>query len=278
MIVLPVATSLSISRDEGEEGKREVDRQGKTDVRVSAGGRGVASFPTPRTKRRGLPGAAALPSKASPWDSALTRPHPYCSWCSPPTSARQVRHPKTSTKVPKAAHVVFIDSLQNSNNKRIIYKLHLLHLWSLASEEHLRAFSSHAILHSWYFRSCQVLISEGAGRFLRDLHNFVALLRKSSASEFLKGGRERRSAKCFPRGCSVESSESEEVPEVESDYVRSHFTFLFLYVWFQQRRAFIAITILITMHACILFGQSRCKALNVVWHYIRAFEQCNIKP
>lgn len=52
----------------------------------------------------------------------------------------------------------------------------------------------------------------------------------------------------------MESSESEEVPEVEADYVRLHFTFLLLSVWFQQRSALIGINILLTLYACILLG------------------------
>lgn len=52
----------------------------------------------------------------------------------------------------------------------------------------------------------------------------------------------------------MESSESEEVPEVESDYVRPHFTFLLLSMWILQRSTFIAITILLTMDACIFLA------------------------
>ncbi|TRZ02720.1 hypothetical protein DNTS_004542 [Danionella cerebrum] len=46
----------------------------------------------------------------------------------------------------------------------------------------------------------------------------TALLRKSSAVDFLKSGRERRALRCFNGGCSSEDSEAEEAPEVNSDY------------------------------------------------------------
>lgn len=51
------------------------------------------------------------------------------------------------------------------------------------------------------------------------LFNFLALLRKSSAVDFLRSGRERRAVRCQQGGCSSEDSETEEIPEANSDYV-----------------------------------------------------------
>ncbi|KAI5607040.1 hypothetical protein C0J50_7156 [Silurus asotus] len=47
----------------------------------------------------------------------------------------------------------------------------------------------------------------------------AALLRRSSAADFLKSGREKRAARCANGDCSSESSESEEILEANSDYV-----------------------------------------------------------
>ena len=50
---------------------------------------------------------------------------------------------------------------------------------------------------------------------------FVALLRKSTAADFLKPVREKRAAECFPAGCSMEDSETEELLEANSHFVSS---------------------------------------------------------
>ncbi|KPP62824.1 hypothetical protein Z043_118970 [Scleropages formosus] len=70
------------------------------------------------------------------------------------------------------------------------------------------------------------LLSDGAFPLLAVvLVNYVcvetALLRRSSAVDFLSRARERRSARCLPGGCSVEDSETEEMLEVNSDYEES---------------------------------------------------------
>ncbi|KAF4107065.1 hypothetical protein G5714_011429 [Onychostoma macrolepis] len=46
----------------------------------------------------------------------------------------------------------------------------------------------------------------------------AALLRKSSAVDFLRSGRERRAVRCQQGGCSSEDSEAEELLETNSDY------------------------------------------------------------
>ncbi|KAG7238333.1 hypothetical protein INR49_031045 [Caranx melampygus] len=48
-----------------------------------------------------------------------------------------------------------------------------------------------------------------------------ALLRKSTASDFLQKIREKRAPECFPGGCSTEVSESAELLEVDMGYVSS---------------------------------------------------------
>lgn len=48
----------------------------------------------------------------------------------------------------------------------------------------------------------------------------LALLRRSSAADFLRSDREKRAARCMNGDCSSEnSSESEEILEANSDYV-----------------------------------------------------------
>lgn len=47
----------------------------------------------------------------------------------------------------------------------------------------------------------------------------IALLRKSTASDFLQKIREKRASECFPGGCSSEVSESAELLEVDMEYV-----------------------------------------------------------
>ncbi|KAI9521053.1 hypothetical protein NQZ68_010755 [Dissostichus eleginoides] len=42
-----------------------------------------------------------------------------------------------------------------------------------------------------------------------------ALLRKSTAMDFLQKTREKRDSECYPRGCSSEASESGELMETE---------------------------------------------------------------
>ncbi|XP_014022067.1 uncharacterized protein isoform X1 [Salmo salar] len=49
----------------------------------------------------------------------------------------------------------------------------------------------------------------------------AALLRKSTAADFLRPVREKRAAECFPAGCSMEDSEAEELLEANSHYVSS---------------------------------------------------------
>ncbi|KAJ7998932.1 hypothetical protein DPEC_G00210120 [Dallia pectoralis] len=49
----------------------------------------------------------------------------------------------------------------------------------------------------------------------------AALLRKSTAADFLRPGRERRGLECFSADCSTEGSEAEELLEAKSDYDRS---------------------------------------------------------
>lgn len=51
----------------------------------------------------------------------------------------------------------------------------------------------------------------------------TALLRKSAAFDFLHKVREKRAAECFPGGCSTEVSETQELIEVDSGYVSSHY-------------------------------------------------------
>lgn len=46
----------------------------------------------------------------------------------------------------------------------------------------------------------------------------ATLLRKSTATDFLRPLREKRAAECFPAGCSMEDSEAEELLENNSDY------------------------------------------------------------
>ncbi|XP_014022068.1 uncharacterized protein isoform X2 [Salmo salar] len=46
----------------------------------------------------------------------------------------------------------------------------------------------------------------------------AALLRKSTAADFLRPVREKRAAECFPAGCSMEDSEAEELLEANSHY------------------------------------------------------------
>ncbi|KAL7837199.1 hypothetical protein SRHO_G00269100 [Serrasalmus rhombeus] len=46
----------------------------------------------------------------------------------------------------------------------------------------------------------------------------AALLRRSSATDFLRSGRERRASRCMNGGCSSEDSEAEELLEANSDY------------------------------------------------------------
>ncbi|KAL7843601.1 hypothetical protein AOLI_G00251130 [Acnodon oligacanthus] len=46
----------------------------------------------------------------------------------------------------------------------------------------------------------------------------AALLRRSSATDFLRSGREKRAGRCVNGGCSSEDSEAEEVLEANSDY------------------------------------------------------------
>ncbi|ROL48246.1 hypothetical protein DPX16_5640 [Anabarilius grahami] len=47
----------------------------------------------------------------------------------------------------------------------------------------------------------------------------AALLRKSSAVDFLRSGREKRAVRCQHEGCSSEDSDAEELLEANSDYV-----------------------------------------------------------
>ncbi|CAM4732972.1 unnamed protein product [Leuciscus chuanchicus] len=46
----------------------------------------------------------------------------------------------------------------------------------------------------------------------------AALLRKTSAVDFLRSGREKRAVRCQHGGCSSEDSEAEELLEANSDY------------------------------------------------------------
>lgn len=49
----------------------------------------------------------------------------------------------------------------------------------------------------------------------------IALLRKSTATDFLQKVREKRASECFPGGCSTEVSEAGEMIEVAVEYVSS---------------------------------------------------------
>lgn len=49
----------------------------------------------------------------------------------------------------------------------------------------------------------------------------TALLRKSTATDFLQKVREKRSSECFPGGCSTEDNETGELMEVDVSYVSS---------------------------------------------------------
>ncbi|KAB5536875.1 hypothetical protein PHYPO_G00112340 [Pangasianodon hypophthalmus] len=55
----------------------------------------------------------------------------------------------------------------------------------------------------------------------------AALLRKSSAADFLRSGREKRAARCVNGDCSSENSESEEILEANSDYEQENSKMLF---------------------------------------------------
>ncbi|KAF7693399.1 hypothetical protein HF521_008715 [Silurus meridionalis] len=55
----------------------------------------------------------------------------------------------------------------------------------------------------------------------------TALLRRSSAADFLKSGREKRAARCANGDCSSESSESEEILEANSDYEQENSKMLY---------------------------------------------------
>lgn len=50
----------------------------------------------------------------------------------------------------------------------------------------------------------------------------TALLRKSTASDFLQKTREKRASECFPGGCSTDISEVREVVDVEVGYVHTN--------------------------------------------------------
>lgn len=54
----------------------------------------------------------------------------------------------------------------------------------------------------------------------------TALLRKSTATDFLQKVREKRSSECFPGGCSTEDNETGELMEVDVGYVSSPSTVL----------------------------------------------------
>ncbi len=48
--------------------------------------------------------------------------------------------------------------------------------------------------------------------------NVTALLRKSTAADFLQKVRDKRASECFPEGCSTEDGEAEELMEVNVGY------------------------------------------------------------
>ncbi|KAF5904543.1 uncharacterized protein DAT39_005681 [Clarias magur] len=55
----------------------------------------------------------------------------------------------------------------------------------------------------------------------------AALLRRSSATDFLRSGREKRAARCVNGDCSSENSESEEIQEANSDYEQENSKMVF---------------------------------------------------
>ncbi|GAA6071972.1 uncharacterized protein LOC106582949 isoform X2 [Tachysurus ichikawai] len=55
----------------------------------------------------------------------------------------------------------------------------------------------------------------------------AALLRRSSATDFLRSGRVKRAARCVNGDCSSESSESEEILEANSDYEQENSKMVF---------------------------------------------------
>ncbi|KAG9260588.1 hypothetical protein AMEX_G26864 [Astyanax mexicanus] len=55
----------------------------------------------------------------------------------------------------------------------------------------------------------------------------AALLRRSSAADFLRSAREKRASHCVNGGCSSEDSEAEEMLEANSDYEQDNSKFFF---------------------------------------------------
>lgn len=66
----------------------------------------------------------------------------------------------------------------------------------------------------------------------------AALLRKSTATDFLQKVREKRASECFPGGCSTEVSEAGEQIEADVGYVSS--PSIVLLFTFDANREFLA--------------------------------------